>query len=302
MYSKILVPLDESKLAEMALPYARLLARRLEIPVELLTVIDTTLVDSHVLGGKSRLLDSLVGESVKNSREYLSGIAETFGGAEVKCSAQNGPTAELIIHKAKAEAATLIAMTTHGRSGINRFLLGSVAEKVLRGTANQLLLVRSTKDAKTEGEAMLKSIVVPLDGSELAESVLPAVVEMAGKLSLEVILFRAFEIPYGLYAAANGYYAINFDKFIAETKAEINIYLETKCEELRRQGIEKVSSVSMEGLSADQIISFARNTPDNLVAMCSHGRSGLKRWALGSVTETVVRYSGDPVLVLRAGT
>jgi nucleotide-binding universal stress UspA family protein len=65
--------------------------------------------------------------------------------------------------------------------------------------------------------------------------------------------------------------------------------------------LEKVSYASKEGLAADEIIKFGRSTPDNLIAMCSHGRSGVKRWVLGSVTETVVRHSGDPVLVVRAG-
>ena len=86
-------------------------------------------------------------------------------------------------------------MATHGRSGLNRFLLGSVAEKVLRGTVNPLLLVRATGEAKSDGEATLKSIIVPLDGSELAESVLPMVAGVAKKLDLEVVLFRAYHIP-----------------------------------------------------------------------------------------------------------
>jgi nucleotide-binding universal stress UspA family protein len=117
-------------------------------------------------------------------------------------------------------------------------------------------------------------------------------------LDLPIVLFRAFEIPYGIYAAAGGYYAINFDRYIAEEKAAVNSYLEKQTEALKRQGVENVAYVSKEGLSADQIISFARSTPNNLLAMCSHGRSGVKRWVLGSVTETVVRYSGDPVLVI----
>jgi nucleotide-binding universal stress UspA family protein len=193
----------------------------------------------------------------------------------------------------------LVTMATHGRSGLHRWLLGSVAEKVLRGTTKPLLLVRTTKESRTDGEAALKSVVAPLDGSASAESVLPAVAAIAKILDLEIVLFRAFEIPYGLYAAAGGYYAINFDRYIAEETAAVNSYLEKQTEALKRQGVERVRYFAKEGLSADQIISFARSTPNNLLAMCSHGRSGVKRWVLGSVTETVVRYSGDPVLVIR---
>lgn len=86
-------------------------------------------------------------------------------------------------------------MATHGRSGVERWLLGSVAEKVLRGAINPLLLIRATKEAKSEGEASPGSVIVPLDGSELAEQVLPSVVELAKQLALEVVLFRAYTIP-----------------------------------------------------------------------------------------------------------
>ena len=69
---------------------------------------------------------------------------------------------------------------------------------------------------------------------------------------------------------------------------------------MKKLGIDNVSYVAKEGFAADEIISLARKSPDNLIAMCTHGRSGVKRWMLGSVTETVVRHSADPVLVIRA--
>jgi nucleotide-binding universal stress UspA family protein len=69
---------------------------------------------------------------------------------------------------------------------------------------------------------------------------------------------------------------------------------------VKKLGIANVSYVAQEGFAADQIISLARKSPDNLIAMCTHGRSGVKRWMLGSITETVVRHSSDPVLVIRA--
>ncbi|HET8564469.1 MAG TPA: universal stress protein [Candidatus Binatia bacterium] len=69
---------------------------------------------------------------------------------------------------------------------------------------------------------------------------------------------------------------------------------------MKRQGLEKVSFITPEGYGADEIIALGRKTPDNLIAMCTHGRSGVTRWVLGSVTENVVRHSGDPVLVIRA--
>jgi nucleotide-binding universal stress UspA family protein len=300
MYTQILIPLDGSKTAEQALPYAHTLASKLKIPVEFMGVIDIAEFALHISAEKARYLERIIEQGERRTMDYLKGIANTFPGLSVNCTIEKGRAAEAIIEKAAADKGTLITMATHGRSGINRWMLGSVAEKVLRATINPLLLIRAVERATPGEEARLTSVIVPLDGSELAESVLPAVTELAQKLDLEITLFRAFNIPYGVYAGADGYYAINFDQLIAEIKDEATTYLEKKTEELKRKGIEKVSFLAKEGLSADEIISFGRETPDNLIAMCTHGRSGVKRWVLGSVTETVVRHCGDPVLVIRA--
>src|SRR5499425_3519289 len=299
MYTKILIPLDGSKTAEKILPYARFLASGLEIPTELLGVIDIAEMASHVAAEKAHYLNGMVEESVRSSFEYLRGVATTFPSGNVKCNVEIGAAAEVVIEKGEADPAMLIAMATHGRSGINRWLLGSVAEKILHGTANALLLVRATDETKTAREAALKSVVVPLDESEVAESVLPTVATLAKKLDLEVVLFRAYTLPYSAYGGGDGYYAIDLNALIAAMKDEAQSYLEKKTAELKKLGVEKVSSITKEGLSADQIIKIGREIPDSLVAMCSHGRSGVKRWVLGSVAETVVRHSGDPVLILR---
>ncbi len=301
MYTRILIPLDGSKTAEKVLPYARVVASKLKVPVELMGVVDIAEMAGHVAAESARYLDKMIEEAERASQGYLKTIAASFPSLNVSWVLDKGRAAEAIIEKAAADKGTLIAMATHGRSGINRWMLGSVAEKVLRATSNPLLLVRSVDQLKPGEETRLTSVIVPLDGSELAESVLPAVTELAKKLGLAVILFRAFNIPYGIYAGADGYYAINFDQLIAEIKAEAVTYLEKKTEELRNKGVQDVSFFTKEGLSADEIISFGRETPDNLIAMCTHGRSGVRRWVLGSVTETVVRHCGDPVLVIRAG-
>jgi nucleotide-binding universal stress UspA family protein len=295
----MLIPLDGSKTAEKVLPYARYLAGKLKIPIELLAVIDIAEMAAHIAAEKARYLDTMIEDGVRASTTYLRGIATTFPDAKVTCTVDKGRAEDTIIEKSEADAGMLITMATHGRSGLNRFLLGSVAEKVLRGSANPLLLIRAGDEAKGEGEAMLTSIVVPLDGSELAESVLPMVATMAKKLDLEVVLFRAYHISYNAYAGDDGY-MVNYDELIASVRDEANEYLEKKVAEVKKLGVAKVSAVTKEGFAGDEIIAIGRKTPDNLIAMCSHGRSGVKRWVLGSVTETVVRHSGDPVLVARA--
>jgi nucleotide-binding universal stress UspA family protein len=300
MYTKILIPLDGSKTAEKVLPYARFLAGSLKLPVELLAVVDIVEMATHISADRARYLDTMIEDSVRNSEQYLRGVAGTFPSANTKCTVEKGKAEQMIIETAAEDKGTLVTMATHGRSGINRWLLGSVAEKVLRGGTNPMLLVRATEEGKTDGGATLKSIVVPLDGSELAEGVLPTVAELAKTLKLAVVLFRAYNIPYNAYASAEGYAAIDYEELLAAMREEAVDYLEKKTEAVKKLGVANVSNVAKEGFAADEIISLARKSPDNLIAMCTHGRSGVKRWMLGSVTETVVRHSADAVLVLRA--
>jgi nucleotide-binding universal stress UspA family protein len=301
MYSKLLVPLDGSRSAEKVLPYARYLAGKFKLPVELLAVIDIAEIASHLASERARFLDTIIEDGVQHSTSYLRGIATTFPGADVSCTVEKGKAEDTIIEKAAADKTVLVTMATHGRSGVNRFLLGSVAEKVLRATVNPLLLVRAADEAKSEGEATLGSVIVPLDGSELAEKVLPIVAEISKQLGLEVELFRAHHIPYNVYAGDEGFYAANYDDLLASVRAEAQEYLQAKAAELKRLGVSKVNTFSTEGIAADEIIALGRKTADNLIAMSSHGRSGVRRWVLGSVAETVVRHSGDPVLIVRAG-
>jgi len=297
----MLIPLDGSKLAENVLPYARTLAKTLDLRIELLSVVDTMDFAKTTHAGHVRDFDPIIEAAVREGEQYLENVARSFTGKTVdNCVVEQGQADQIIIEKAARDKETLIGMATRGRSGIHRWLMGSVAEKVLRGAANPLLLVRGDEEGKSDGAATLKSIVVPLDGSKLAETVLPRAVELAKKLSLEIVLTRAYQIPLSTYGVADAAYIPNPNALMNVVKEEASAYLETKVNELRQTGVEKVSSILLVGSGADEIIDLARTTPDNLIAMCTHGRSGVKRWALGSVTEKVVRHSGDPVLVVRA--
>src|SRR5262245_9014788 len=300
MYSKILIPLDGSKTAEKVLPYARYLAGMFKIPVELLAVIDIAEIAAHMAAEKARFLDNMIEAGVKHSASYLNSVASTLRDVEIRCLVERGKAEEVIIEKGAADRATLVTMATHGRSGLNRFLLGSVAEKVLRGTTNPLLLVRATEEMESTNAVAFNSMVVPLDGSELAESVLPMVAGLAKKLGAEVQLFRAYHFPYNAYTGDENYYGADYDEMIRSLREEADEYLEKKAAQVKSLGVEKVRCVTKEGYAGDEIISLAARTPGNLIAMCSHGRSGVKRWLLGSVTESVVRHGADPVLVIVA--
>ena len=171
----------------------------------------------------------------------------------------------------------------------------------MRSATSPILLIRSSEGVSNDGEATLNSVIVPLDGSELAETVLPNVTALARELGLEVILLRAYKVPANIYATPEDYYPVQYEEIKTELRDEARDHLQKKVAELKRFGIAKVSSTTPEGLAADEIIALGRKLPDNLIAMCTHGRTGVGRWVLGSVTETVVRHSGDPVLVARPG-
>ena len=300
MYSKILIPLDGSTIAETVLPYARILAGALKIPLEFLSVVDISDATAQIVADKARYLDALLAAGERSNEKYLREVAARMANFNSRCLVERGKPAEVIVEEAATDKGTLIAMASHGRSGLNRWLLGSVAEKVLHSTSNPLLLVRANDAATPDRQVALKSIIVPLDGSNLAESILPAAVRFAECFNLEVILYRAYELPASAYYGSEDHLP-DYDKMKQEFKAAAQQYLDAKVHALKAQGLTKVGAVLSEGSGAEEIIRYAREHADAMVAMCSRGRSGVKRWLLGSVTEKVVRHSQNPVLVIRAG-
>jgi nucleotide-binding universal stress UspA family protein len=296
MYTRMLIPLDGSKVAEQVLPYARRLAKALKIPVELLEVVDLEALRLLANPERGRYTDALLSEKKETSKSYLEAVAQSFQGTQVTCLVEKGIPEDVVIKRAASDKDTLIVMATHGRSGIQRWVLGSVADKILHGSTNHLLLIRANDQAKAGGEAPLRKVIVPLDGSPLAETVLPYVFDIAKKMRLEVVFVRAYALP----TSATDEYETYSDELISQIEAEAQDYLAEKVRESKAKGLENVSSVVNIGSGAEEIITLARNTPDNFVTMCTHGRSGIKRWVLGSVTDRVVRHSGDPVLIIRA--
>jgi nucleotide-binding universal stress UspA family protein len=298
MYKRILVPLDGSQVAEQVLPYARYLAGKLKIPVDLLGVVDLAALTSAMRMANVRNLETLITDHAQRSEAYLEKVSKTFPEIGVTQTVRKGKPEEAVIEKGAADGDTLIAMATHGRSGIERWLLGSVAEKVLRGTTNPLLLVRAAEHGKSEGETAIKKVIVPLDGSPLAEKVLPYVTALIKQLVFETVLVRAYNLKQVVSTFED--YIPNWNALEAEAKAEAIRYLDGKVRELKSQGLSEISSRVSDKEAAKEIIDVAREESNSLIAMCSHGRSGVKRWVLGSVTEKVVRHSNSPVLVIPA--
>jgi nucleotide-binding universal stress UspA family protein len=294
MFTRILVPLDGSANAEKALPHARALARTLRIPITLLAVIETVAGFSTE---KKHYFDTLIEDSMRNSEEYLEKISKTFPGASIQYRVEKGRAEDAIITNAAADTGTLVTMATHGRSGLNLWLLGSVAEKVVRQANNPVLVVRANEQASSQGEAALDSILVPLDGSALAESVLPYVVELAKDFHAKVTLLRSYSLKQVMFSFEQ--YTPDLDELKGELKWEAMSYLDQKVAELKSRGIVDVFCSVTEGDAAETIIEMSQRAPNTLIAMSSHSGSTIKHWVLGNVTEKVLRHANKPILTIR---
>ena len=152
---------------------------------------------------------------------------------------------------------------------------------------------RAKQYERKEGAA-LRTVMVPLDGSELSGRALPLAVELARALSVELMLVRAVSLDSPSYAYS-GY--AGFSDVNAQVVPAATDYLDSVAEDLKRQGVRARFKV-LRGSAPQALLDFAQETPNDLIAMTTHGRSGLTRWLMGSVGEAMVRASGDPVLII----
>jgi nucleotide-binding universal stress UspA family protein len=205
--------------------------------------------------------------------------------------------ADAIVQEAESVSGTLIALSSHGRSGLTRMVLGSMAAKVLHGTTAPVFLYAPRQDVPARPVEDLHTVIVPLDGSELAEQALPHAVALAKALQLSMVLVRVTSTLADL--TADGFYEVT-QVLIDELEQEAIDYLDQQVSTLRQQGLTEVDRRHLTGVAANRIIDFARETPRSCIAMCTHGRSGVQRWVLGSTADQVVSHAAVPVLVIRA--
>ncbi len=300
MLQRILVPLDGSTVAEGVLPYVRALAPALKVKVEFLKVGERDAAVDIANPMVGQYMDR-VGASLRSqSEDYLNNIKRTFKDTDVTYGTRIGKPAEIIAEEGAKEEDTLIAMSTHGRGGVGRWLMGSVTDKVIHMGTTPMLVVRATEEGAPVAETELKTIIVPLDGSDIAEAVLPMVTTIAKALGLEVLLIRSISLP-TTYAAGPEYAPWPTEDFTEEMEKQATVALEKTAVELKRAGVANVRIMVVTGPPAIQVVDIAKDTPNSLVIMSTHGRSGVGRFVLGSVADRVVRHAGSPVLLMRAG-
>ena len=307
MYTRILTPLDGSGVSEQVIPFVRSLAAGLSLPTTLLHAIEPETFTIPQMLNPSLHAEEFASHRMRHARQYVEPVAAELGrlGLTVHTEIPQAEPATAIVDEAATDPGTLIAMASHGRSGLARWWMGSVADKVLHLTDNPLLVIRSVAQRPAPPQTAFQSIVVPVDGSELAEEVLPHVVYLSSAMGLAVTLVRVNPSRDDYYRSLSvgpsevSRVTPSYEEYIEIVDGEAEGYLADLKERLTRQGAPPVTASLLHGPPADTIADLAASTPNNLVAMTTHGRSGVGRLVLGSVAERVVRQSGGPVLLIR---
>ena len=273
--ARILVPLDGSVWAETILPVVAQLARDHAAEVILLEVME---------GQQSRETELDAEREAGSYLERAAGYVRSRGVGRVRVRMWYGEADQAIANAAAREEVSLIGMSTHGRSGLNWLRFGSVAERVVRQAAVPVLLVRGTP---TWDEGGIGRILVPLDRSEASEAVIPVVACLAGPFDLGIQLLHVVERP-----------SLESSRGAGERtrKAEAEAYLAGVAARLGARGL-RVGMTARVGTAAEVIPVVAAETKCGLIAMSTHGRSGLERLFLGSVAERVLRAVTVPVLM-----
>jgi nucleotide-binding universal stress UspA family protein len=305
MYKRMLIPLDGSELAEILFPYAKELAGRLGLEMTFLYVCRPHESESlAVYRAYVEHVAEIIAGQVKEIREKA-GIQTQDQPVKAVGEVVVGHPAEEILRYADEKEVDLLLMATHGRSGIKRWALGSVADKVLRLSTVPVWLVRAAAlEHVTADEGQVRKILVPLDGSKLAESVLPHVEMLAkqwGVGLIDLVLFTVCE-PLVIPPLPTVEMPVNWGNIVEEhavySKKAAGQYLAMVAARLNDAGL-KVSSEVIEGIPAEVIINYANGNPYSLIAMATHGRSGLGRWAYGSVAGKVLSGASRPVFLVR---
>jgi len=305
MYKKILVPLDGSELAEKVLVYAKEFSARMDFDVLLLHVCAR---DQYEALPMHRAYLERVADGLRTQSEDIRAVI----GAQQKRETPQiigkvavGYAAEEILRYSDEEKVDIILMATHGRSGITRWVLGSVADKVLRASRIPVLLVRTpAAEEMVYDQWPKRTLLVPLDGSKLAESVLPhlgILAKQRGVETVEVVLLRVYEppvVPADYPASLPVSWEEHVEQEMARRKQEGEQYLAEIQKGLEKAGIKARSEVII-GRPADSILEYSNTIRFNIIFMATHGRSGLSRWAYGSVAEKVLTGGTSPLFLVR---
>lgn len=292
--TRILVTLDESVASEAAVPYAEAIAAATGASITLFTVVER---EATGLLGTPATAGAFLEDVRRQARAaILEAAAGALGarGVTVEMVITDGDPADEILAAADADPGAMIVMATHGRGGAERWLVGSVADKVMRMSTRPVLLVPAPASGVPAETAALRRLMVPLDGSVLAEAALPVARELARALHAEVVLVRVEP-----WIATAGGVAAYPD--LGRMDEDAVALAETYLEDVRARLMEDIPTTIfvLRGAPADRLKDFALRRGVDLTVMTTHGRGGLRRLILGSTADRMVR-ADRPVLLIRS--
>jgi nucleotide-binding universal stress UspA family protein len=294
--SRIVEALDTSEVAESAVPLARALAQSRNLPVTLVSVVDGP-TEFFAWASDKNFVDELLRRQ-EERREYLERIAGQLAGLPVDVATLSGHAANELVSYINALDDPLLVMTSHGRTGLRRVMMGSVVARVLHGVTHPVVVSRaSSPDHPIEITGNITKVVVPLDGSHFAEH---ALITAENTLSDPAVEFHLVRVPEQVYWQSSAYGVADYEAiemYMDAAQQESQTYLEAMADDLTKRG-RKVTWEVRTGLIADVILEAAKETSANLIAMASHGRSGFTRFVMGSVAERVLHDSPVPVLMV----
>lgn len=300
MYSSILVPLDGSPASEHALPWALSIAQQQGAAVHLLRVHQPP---APVMVGSELASDVVLDTAVRDAEiKYLQEMTSRLKSATtatVHSIVLEGMASEAIRDHAGAVKADLIVMTTHGRGAFARFWLGSVADSVARQSTVPTLLIRPVeeKPADLTFRPFVHKMIIPLDGSELAERVIAPATKLGRAMGAEYTLVLVLDAVEDIEKLAQMKIKEPGGWFPEATEDKARVYLERVAQKMRSESLKVTVHLIRHGSAAAATLEFAHTHGNPAIALATHGRSGIKRMFFGSVADKIVRGTTAPVLV-----
>lgn len=282
MYRSIMVPLDGSALSEKAIPYATALAKAGGGRLILFRAVDRLKVEPEPTDPTAHL-ESCARAAREAGIDVEPVIYEQY----------HEDSGKVIVDEARSRSVDLIVMSTHGRSGMGRFIYGSVADRVLREAGAPVMLVPMAVDQPWPTDRPLK-VLVAHDLSELAAEALTPAADLARSLGASITLLSVVQPP--TYAYAEGYAYIAPEPEVELEAARQD--LEPVAAELRKQGLDVTAQVEL-GFPSSLVAEIAQDIGADLIVMATHGRGGLARLVMGSTATGAVQRATVPVLLFR---
>lgn len=303
--NSILVPLDGSVLGEYALPIAQKIARSLGATLHLVHVhvpiIAVHVGELHI--GDVPLVDEMMDSQSRNQEQaYLDAIRDMLAGNGIRVTSTmlNGLVADSLARHVGEVETNLVVIATHGRGQLARLWFGSVTDALIRRTHTPLLVVKTNmRTHPSEQDTPFHHIMIPLDGSQLAEQIIGPALALGQPMNAAYTLIQIVEPLATPNTPATPGGATAVDREMTMRRWDnADRYLQAVARMLRADGLEVFTRVVVAQHPAATILEHARRSNADLITMSTHGRSGVSRLLLGSVADAVMRNAPTPVMVV----